>query len=80
MICPPAPLPRVDIKAQVGKIAGALAGMKAVETNCTISHCPLLCIHNKKQYQFHLRILFIKQQKLILLTLSSHLFIFYMTK
>lgn len=48
--------PPVDAKAMVGKTADALAGIKAVDLliwqgklviiiNCTISHCPLLCIH-----------------------------------
>lgn len=29
----------IDVKAMVDKTACALAGIKAVETNCTIRHC-----------------------------------------
>jgi len=33
----------VDAKAMVGKTAGALARIKAVEINCTVSHCIVHC-------------------------------------
>ena len=33
----------VDGKAMVGKMAGALPGIKAVETNCSTSHCTVHC-------------------------------------
>ena len=43
IFCCVAAICTLDGKSVVGKIAGALPGIKAVETNCAIGHCIVHC-------------------------------------
>ena len=43
IFCCVAAICTLDGKSVVGKIAGALPGIKAVETNCAVGHCIAHC-------------------------------------